>query len=171
MYKVKVNDKNELKITFDKNNSLKGYINDNEFSWDIKSVGKGTNAFHILKNNQSYNASVLEFDEEKKSMVISVRGNIYYVAVSDEHDELLKNMGFDTLNHQKTNEIKAPMPGLVKTIKVKAGDEIKKGDSLLILEAMKMENIIKSPVDGIVKAIETEKDKAVEKNQVLVRFK
>ena len=62
------------------------------------------------------------------------------------------------------------MPGLVLDIRVVEGDAVKKGDPILVLEAMKMENIIKSPTDGIVKKINVKKGVAVEKSQVLIHF-
>ena len=62
------------------------------------------------------------------------------------------------------------MPGLVLSIMVRVGDSVKKGQGLMVLEAMKMENIIKSPSDGIVKSIYIKKSDAVEKNQVLIKF-
>jgi biotin carboxyl carrier protein len=70
----------------------------------------------------------------------------------------------------KVNSIKAPMPGLIIDLKVKDGDAVKTGDALLILEAMKMENIIKSPGEGIVKTVKVKKGDSVEKNQVLIEF-
>jgi biotin carboxyl carrier protein len=76
----------------------------------------------------------------------------------------------NNLNSQAAKEIKAPMPGLIFDIKVKEGDEVKKGDAVLILEAMKMENILKSPGDGTVKSIKIKKGQSVEKNQVLIQF-
>jgi biotin carboxyl carrier protein len=62
------------------------------------------------------------------------------------------------------------MPGLVLSILVKEGDEVKKGDNLLVLEAMKMENIIKSPADVTIKFIKIKPSDKVEKNQVLIQF-
>jgi biotin carboxyl carrier protein len=62
------------------------------------------------------------------------------------------------------------MPGLVVNILVAEGDTIAKGDALLVLEAMKMENIIKSPGEGVVKKININKGQAVEKNQVLIEI-
>ena len=62
------------------------------------------------------------------------------------------------------------MPGLIVGIHVQSGDAVKKGDSLLILEAMKMENVLKAPADATVKAIRTTKGDRVEKGQVLVEF-
>jgi biotin carboxyl carrier protein len=79
-------------------------------------------------------------------------------------------MGLDAVSKPKVNDVKAPMPGLVLSIKVQEGMEVKKGDPILILEAMKMENIIKSPVDGIVKSIAVKEKQAVDKNQTLINF-
>ena len=62
------------------------------------------------------------------------------------------------------------MPGLILDLKVKPGDEVKKGDIVLILEAMKMENIIKSPGDGLVKSVKVKLKDSVEKNQILIQF-
>jgi biotin carboxyl carrier protein len=62
------------------------------------------------------------------------------------------------------------MPGMVLSILVKEGDEVKKGDTLLILEAMKMENSLKASADGQVKKVVAVKGTAVEKNQVLIQF-
>jgi len=67
-------------------------------------------------------------------------------------------------------EIKAPMPGLILDLKVAPGDQVQKGDVLLILEAMKMENSIKSPGDGVVKEVKVSLKQSVEKNQVLIQF-
>jgi biotin carboxyl carrier protein len=79
-------------------------------------------------------------------------------------------MGMNNGSSGKVNNIKAPMPGLIIDLKVKVGDEVKQNDPLLILEAMKMENIIKSPGDGMVKNVKVKKGESVEKGQVLIEF-
>jgi len=66
--------------------------------------------------------------------------------------------------------IKAPMPGLVLDVLVESGQTITKGDQLLILEAMKMENVLKAAGDGVVKSIEIKKGNTVEKGQILVEM-
>jgi acetyl/propionyl-CoA carboxylase alpha subunit len=66
--------------------------------------------------------------------------------------------------------LKAPMPGLVLEVMVGPGTEVKKGDPLLVLEAMKMENVLKAPTDAVIKDVIVEISAAVEKNQVLVNF-
>jgi biotin carboxyl carrier protein len=70
----------------------------------------------------------------------------------------------------KVSDIKAPMPGLIVAIKVEEGQTVAKGDPIMILEAMKMENILKSPGDGVVKAIKVKLRDNVEKGQVLIQF-
>jgi biotin carboxyl carrier protein len=79
-------------------------------------------------------------------------------------------MGLSNLQSAKVSEIKAPMPGLVLKVFVSNGDEVKKGDNLFILEAMKMENIIKSPSDVSIKNIKIVPGDKVEKGQVLMQF-
>ena len=76
----------------------------------------------------------------------------------------------DALHAKKAADLKAPMPGLVVEVSVSEGQEIKKGDKLVVLEAMKMENILKSPADGVVKKVNVKKGNTVEKNEVLILF-
>lgn len=166
MLKVKVNNKTEHKIVFD--NATSGTINGSPFKWDIIEVKTGS--FHVIKDFKSYNIEVVEIDFDQKSFLINIKGNNYQLQVENKFDELLKSLGFDNLNAAKINEIKAPMPGLVVDVYVSEGDSIKKGDPMIVLEAMKMENIIKSPTDGIIMKINIKKGVAVEKNQVLINF-
>ena len=70
----------------------------------------------------------------------------------------------------KVNDLKAPMPGLVLDILVKEGDKINKGDTLIVLEAMKMENALKAIADATVKKVSVKKGNTVDKNQVLVQL-
>ena len=64
-------------------------------------------------------------------------------------------------------KISAPMPGTILGVNVKPGDQVKKGDTLLILEAMKMENEIAAPEDGVVASINVENGASVESGQLL----
>ena len=166
MLKVKVNNKKEHGVVFE--DSTHGDIDGKVFAWDVIEVKSGS--FHIIKDNKSYTVEVVKADTAEKSFLVRVNGNNYQLNVKDKFDELLKSLGFDDLNAKKVNEIKAPMPGLVLDVRVAEGDTVKKGDPILVLEAMKMENIIKSPTDGTVKKINVKKGIAVEKNQVLINF-
>ncbi len=166
MLKVKVNNKKEHKIVFD--NATSGSINGTPFVWDIIEVKPGS--FHVIKDFKSYNVEVVKDDFAEKSFLVNIKGNNYQLKVETKFDELLKSLGFDNLSAGKVNEIKAPMPGLVVDVCISEGDVIKKGDPIIMLEAMKMENIIKSPADGIIKKINVKKGMAVEKSQVLINF-
>ena len=83
---------------------------------------------------------------------------------------MLEKLGMNKTSAAAVQDIKAPMPGLVIELKVEEGQEIKAGDPLIILEAMKMENIIKSPREGVIKSILVKKGQSVEKNQILIKF-
>jgi biotin carboxyl carrier protein len=133
---------------------------------DIQSIGD--NQYHILYKGNSYRAELLEFDHKKCK--VRINGKTMEVAIKDRNDILLDRMGLSASSHTKIQEIKAPMPGLIIDIKVNVGDEIKNGAPLLVLEAMKMENIIKSPCDGIIEQIFSAKGDIVEKNTLLIKF-
>src|SRR5437870_1602107 len=130
MLKATVNGKAEFTI---ENKTVNG----KDIDWDLIEVRDGT--FHILRNNKSYNATLISFDAEEKTLVINVNGNDYEITIKDKNDLLLQQLGISAKSSSTIHHIKAPMPGLIINISVKSGDEIKKGDSLLILEAMKME--------------------------------
>jgi biotin carboxyl carrier protein len=90
------------------------------------------------------------------------------VQVETERDRLLKKYAKSVGTASRRYEVHAPMPALVVRVEVEVGDEIKNGQSLLILEAMKMENEIKSHEAGKVKEIYVAKGKAVEKGELLL---
>jgi biotin carboxyl carrier protein len=140
----------------------------NPVEWDLLEVRDNT--FHIIMNNKGYSAVLVSHNPEEKTMTINVNGNDYEIAVKDKYDILLQQMGISAKSSTTVNNIKAPMPGLIVNILAPEGTEVKKGDGLLILEAMKMENAIKSPRDGKIKKVHVQLRQAVEKNQVLLDF-
>ena len=107
-------------------------------------------------------------DDSGKNMVIAVNDTEYKINIKDKFDILLEKLGMSDMAIKKMKDIKAPMPGLVIDIKVKVGDVLAAGDTILVLEAMKMENMLKSPGEGTVKSIKVNKGEAVEKGQVLI---
>jgi len=156
----------EFLAEFADDNKKNGTLNGKPFAWDVSKISE--NLYHVIKDNQSFNVEVLPVVEGQ--LQIKVNGNIYDTETIDKFDELLKKLGMEKGGAGKVNELKAPMPGLVLEIDVKPGDQLKKGDRVLVLEAMKMENVIKAPADVTVASIEVEKGKTVDKNQVMVRF-
>jgi biotin carboxyl carrier protein len=164
MFKALVNKK-----SFEIEDVDDGYVvNGEPFKWDIKKTGD--NIFHVLHNNKSFNAEVVKADRTTKTFVVKVNGKLLTVELKDRFDLLLEKMGMNASASSKVNNIKAPMPGLIIELKVKDGDTVQQGDTLLILEAMKMENIIKSPGTGTVRSVKIAKGQSVEKNQVLIEF-
>jgi biotin carboxyl carrier protein len=155
--------------TFDIQSDKTGVtVNSQPFNWDLVEIKDGN--FHILYNNRSFNAEVLEADYQTKSFLIKINNHKHSISVKDRFDLLLDQLGMSNANAAKVNDLKAPMPGLIVDIKVQVGDTVKKGDTILILEAMKMENVLKSIGDGIVKNIKIIPKQNVEKNQVLIEF-
>ena len=136
-------------------------------SLDISTASNNT-LFHILDNNKSYHIEHISHDVSAKNILLRINGNTYTVKVSDKYDRLIDKLGMKVVGSQRAGDIKAPMPGLVLDILVKVGQTVTKGDKVLILEAMKMENIIKANGDGIIKAIHTEKGKPVDKGTLLI---
>ncbi|MCG8384213.1 MAG: biotin/lipoyl-binding protein [Cytophagales bacterium] len=164
MYKVKTSAK-EFNVNFLDNKII---LDDQEFQWDLSKLQE--NNYHVIKNDVSYNVEVASFDPEEKEIVFKINGRKYPVKVQDKLDLLLEKLGIDKASSTKLNDVKAPMPGLILSIEVSEGQEVKKGDPLLILEAMKMENVIKAPGDGTVKSIVASQGDSVEKNQVIIQF-
>ncbi len=165
MYQIKVNDK----FNFDVAIANQEVTVNNELV-ALDSLTLNAKNTHILYKNKSFTIAVETFNKAEKTVTIKVNGNTYTLVIKDKFDELLKQLGMDNLTANKIQEIKAPMPGLVLNVLVKEGLAVNKGDNILVLEAMKMENIIKSPTDGIIKAIRVKQGDKVEKNEVLIQF-
>lgn len=165
MFKLKVNDKFNFELSKERNQTL---INGLPFEGDILKINE--RSFHVILNDKSYLAELIDFDKAQKTCSVKVGNNIYPMQLSDQFDELLHQLGMDNLNATQIADLKAPMPGLVLRIIASEGEEVKKGDNLLVLEAMKMENIIKAPADVVIKSIKVNAGDKVEKNQLLMLF-
>lgn len=156
-FKVKVNSKWELPISKEEVLSL-----------DVVKLKK--NKYHLLENNQSIQGEIVKTNFNKKEYAVKVNGAIYEVSIENQLDQLIKNMGFSTGSSKNVKLIKAPMPGVVLSVNVKVGQEVKEEDTLLILEAMKMESSIMSPSIGVVKNVLVANGNTVEKGQLLIEF-
>lgn len=166
MYKVKVNDQFLFEV---ENKDSAFLVNGGQVQLDLSTIGHANT--HVLYQNKSFNTEIVDINKAEKTCKIKVNGNIYHIRIEDQFDVLLKQLGLDNMSANKVLEIKAPMPGLVLKVLVEENSEVKKGDNLLVLEAMKMENVLKSSTDGVVKKILIKQGDKVEKNQILVQFK
>lgn len=165
MFKIKVNDKFDFEFSLERNQTL---INAEPVEPDMIQINAKT--FHVLHNGRSHRAELIAINKEDKSCSVKVGSNVYSMKMTDQFDELLRQLGMDNLNAVKLAEIKAPMPGMVLRIIASEDDEVEKGGNLFILEAMKMENIIKAPADVKIKAIKVNAGDKIEKNQVMMTF-
>lgn len=165
MYNVKFSDAQELSVAIDQGQVS---VNDHQIDWDAVSLPNAS--YTIIADNKSYTASVVAVDRAKKTLSLSVNNNIYDIQIQEPIDILLSKMGLDISKMQKIEPIKAPMPGLILKILVTEGQAIKKGEPVLILEAMKMENVFKAPNDATVKAIKITERQAVEKGEILIEL-
>lgn len=165
MYSIKVNGKYDFDIEKNGEGLL---VNNSKIDADIKQLHPSS--WHIINQLRSYNAELVSFNAAEKTAEIKINNNIYTVTAKDQFDLLLDKLGLSSLSSTKVSDIKAPMPGLVLKVLVTEGMEVKKGDNLFILEAMKMENIIKSPADVVVKTVNIKPGDKVEKAQVLLQF-
>lgn len=165
MYKIKVNDTYNFDLSA-VNDALQ--LNGETIPADVRELQDGH--LHFIYKNKSYNAEVVSENHEEKTSVIKINGKLYEVAIEDQFDSLLKAMGMGAGSGKTAREVKAPMPGLVLNVSVVEGQEVQKGDNLLVLEAMKMENMLKSVTEGVIKKINVSTGDKVEKNQVLIEF-
>jgi biotin carboxyl carrier protein len=156
-----------FEIIFNREKS-EGTVNQTPFSWDVKHQGNGV--YHVLYKQKTYTLILESGEAETGIYKIQLNGKPLEIGTFDRIQLLLKSMGMDSAMGKKINEIKAPMPGLVLRIPIKEGDSVSKGEGLLVLEAMKMENSIKALGDVVISKIHVKPGQAVEKNQLLVSF-
>lgn len=141
---------------------------EDELSADIVRVSP--DSYHLITAHRSASATVLDTDPSGKKMTVEVEGQRFEVTIQEELDLLLEKMGFGKASTKKVKEVKAPMPGLVLNIQAEVGQELKEGDKLLVLEAMKMENSILMPGEGKIKAVKVKPGQAVDKGQILIEL-
>lgn len=125
------------------------------------------NGFNFRYQGKNYHINFIN-NPQGKLVSIEHKGQVYHITIQDGLDQLIKEMGLDEISNVFSGEIHSPMPGLVVEILVKEGQKVEKGEDLVILEAMKMENIIKAEGAGVVDKIYISKLDKVEKSQILI---
>lgn len=156
-YKVKVN------------NALEFDLKEDDIS-KLDAIKTSDSKYHVLQDKTPFVAELVDSDFNQKKYSIKINTNFYQVDISNPLDLLIEKMGFAFGSSKQIDSIKAPMPGLILDILVKKGQEVKEDEGLLILEAMKMENIITSPREGIIKSVSVGKGDAIDKGHLLIEF-
>lgn len=133
-------------------------------------IKNSNQSYNLIKEYRSINSKIVDEDIAAKKISIEIESEIFEVLIQDELDQMLDQMGFGQVSNKQIKEIKAPMPGLVLEINVTVGQELKEGDKVLILSAMKMENSILIHTDATIKRIAVTAGDAVEKGQILVEL-
>ncbi|MCC7246705.1 MAG: biotin/lipoyl-binding protein [Saprospiraceae bacterium] len=156
-FRIRVNDRHELEAQPSDARQL-----------DIAMNPDGS--FHVLRDGKSCTATLVDADALNRTYTFRIDGEAYKVHIADHYERLIQQLGLSIGGSHKQNTVKAPMPGLVLQIAVEPGQAVSKGDTLLILEAMKMENVLKSAGDGVVKSIQVKQGAAVDKGQLLIEM-
>jgi biotin carboxyl carrier protein len=133
---------------------------------DLVEVSPGR--YHLIFQDQNYEVEVDQVHFEKGQIHLRVNGSVHHVKVETPLERKIKALGINELNTGDGELIQAPMPGKVLSVLIEEGEKIEAGQDLLILEAMKMENVIKSAQDGVVDKVHVSDNDTVNKNQTLV---
>lgn len=149
-----------VEILDEKHVSVDGTV----YEVDFESVS-GQPVYSLIVDGKSHESYVARADENWQ---VLMRGRLYPVTVEDEREKRLRAAAGGGVAESGEFILKAPMPGLVVTIPVTEGQAVKKGQVLIILESMKMQNELKAPRDGIVQRIKARPGESVEQKQSLL---
>lgn len=147
-------------------NLLKIKVDQKVYEVDLMHNDEGV--FSILQNGKSFNIELVHADKPKHFTAYTLY-NTYDVEVIDAESRYLRNRGAASLAGS-AKHVSSPMPGKVVKILFSEGDPVKKGDTVVIISAMKMESEYKSPVDGIIARINVGEQETIEANQVLIEI-
>ncbi|MFT5819607.1 MAG: biotin carboxyl carrier protein [Crocinitomix sp.] len=138
---------------------------------NLELIKLGKDVYEITSPNaKSIVLELISFDLALKTITIRHQHAVHDLAFKDNLDLVLDKMGIKRSVDTISTDIKAPMPGKVIDIIVAEGDAVSKGDGILILEAMKMENVLKAEHDCTIKKILISTGISVEKAQVLIEL-
>lgn len=139
-------------------------IGDRLLEVDFESVS-GQPVFSLILDGKSYESFVYQGEEDWD---VLLRGRQYQAKVVDEREKRLKEAAGGGVVEGGEFHLKAPMPGLVVAVLIEEGQEVKKGQVMLILESMKMQNELKAPRDGVMGRVRVKAGESVEQRQTLL---
>ena len=139
-------------------------VNDKLYEIDFETVS-GQPVFSLIVDGRSHESYIYQGDD---SWQVLLHGRLYPVTVEDEREKRLRAAAGGGIAETGEFHLRAPMPGLIVTIPVTEGQEVKRGQVILILESMKMQNELKSPRDGTIGRIRVKPGESVEQKQTLL---
>jgi biotin carboxyl carrier protein len=125
----------------------------------------GLNRYSLIHNNRSHLVHIIY---ENNIYHVHLDGEYFPIRVEDERSRMLRQLVQKAAQQTGEQKIAAPIPGLIKLLRIKEGDQVKSGDGLFILEAMKMENEIRSETNGIIKKVFVEEGAPVNQDQIIL---
>jgi biotin carboxyl carrier protein len=131
---------------------------------DLSPVGDGA-AYSMLVDGRSYDVTI---DPGERGLVVQLGGERVEVAIEDEREHAAHQLAGAQATGRR--DVRAVMPGIVVDVRVAAGDKVEEGQTLVILEAMKMQNPILSDGGGTVRAVRTGRGQAVAAGAVLIEL-
>tara|TARA_Y100000310_G_scaffold323193_1_gene383229 strand:- start:92 stop:616 length:525 start_codon:yes stop_codon:yes gene_type:complete len=155
-------------LVFELNDSEDGLIFlKNGKKSNIDFIQLSSHSYSFLSGNKSHHATVMKNQEEYQ---ITIDHKPHFVKMKDSKQIILEAIGYSEKHEEETGECRAPIPGLVSELFVNKGQTISKGDKLLILEAMKMENEITAHISGVIQSVYISPGQPVEKNALLIKI-
>jgi biotin carboxyl carrier protein len=151
-FEIEINGENDL------------LVNGQRMVIDFRSV-VGQSVYSLIVNGKSYEALVQPTEE---GLEVLLHGQLFQISIEDERQRRLRQSTGSVTVRRGEFHLKAPMPGLIVTVHVRDGQEVKKGDRMIVLESMKMQNEISSPTDGTVRTLRIKPGDSVDQNQVLL---
>ncbi len=139
-------------------------VDGKRLSVDFQSVADQP-VYSMLLDGESFEGNV---SLREKGVEVLVRGRLFVVDVEDERQRRLREATSIELDQEGEFTLSAPMPGMVVSIPVEVGQEVEKGDNLIILESMKMQNELKAPRDGEISGIRVSPGDSVDQHQILL---
>ena len=139
-----------------------------EESWDWKQLAPGV--FDVRMGNRNVRLERMDGPDAKGNVTIRVNGVVQALQVLGPQQLLLESMGMSANVETQEKHVESPMPGKILQVMVAPGTVVDEGDPLLVLEAMKMENVIRAPRCGVIAGVEAQVGEAVEKAAKLVTY-
>ncbi len=139
-------------------------VNGKVYEIDFETVS-GQPVYSLIVDGRSHESYIYQGDDNWQ---VLLRGRLYPVVVEDEREKRLRAAAGGGVAETGEYHLRAPMPGLVVAVPIAEGQEVKKGQVILILESMKMQNELKAPRDGIMGRIRVKAGESVEQKQTLL---